>query len=309
MRALSTGGAAAAALALTAGLGLAACSSSSSSSSSTSAAASTSPAAASSSSATASASAAAASSCGTIPTTLPSDPDGVIAALPAALQQLYNGYPVTVYKSAFASWKPKSASNKTIGFLLSETNNGYQLALQAILSGMLKSAGYTVDVPPNALRGIASDAAYLSAYLNAMTTGPVVLVGHSYGGAVITNAATGNPNVKALVYVDAFIPDQGDTLLGILGSTPGSALGGDPSTVFNFVPAGPPTPTTDVYVKPSVFPGAFANDLPAAKGAVHRPGHRSNYRAGRPRKVIAAGLLRGVVTPGRPGGAAARCRP
>ena len=47
-----------------------------------------------------------------IPTTLPSDPDGVIAALPSSLQELYNGYPVTVYKSAFASWKPKSASNK-----------------------------------------------------------------------------------------------------------------------------------------------------------------------------------------------------
>jgi ABC-type sugar transport system substrate-binding protein len=145
MRALSTGGAAAAALALTAGLGLAACSSSSSSSSSQSAAASSSSSAASTPASTASASAAAATSCGTIPTTLPSDPDGVIAALPSSLQELYNGYPVTVYKSAFASWKPKSASNKTIGFLLSETNNGYQLALEAILSGMLKGAGYTVD--------------------------------------------------------------------------------------------------------------------------------------------------------------------
>src|SRR5277367_2626662 len=144
MRPLSTGGAAAAALALAAGLGLAACSSSASSSSTTpaSSAASSSSAAPSS---TASASAASATSCGTIPTTLPSDPDGVIAALPSSLQELYNGYPVTVYKSAFASWKPKSASNKTIGFLLSETNNGYQLALEAILSGMLKGAGYTVD--------------------------------------------------------------------------------------------------------------------------------------------------------------------
>src|ERR1700677_1376317 len=142
MRALSTGGAAAAALALTAGLGLAACSSSSSSSTSTPASSSSSSASASS---TASASAAAATSCGTIPTTLPSDPDGVIAALPSSLQELYNGYPVTVYKSAFASWKPKSAGNKTIGFLLSETDNGYQLALQAILTGMLKGAGYTVD--------------------------------------------------------------------------------------------------------------------------------------------------------------------
>jgi ribose transport system substrate-binding protein len=86
------------------------------------------------------------SSCGTIPNTLPSDPDGVLAALPSSIRGLYNGYPVTVYKSAFASWKPKSSSNKTIGFLLSTTNNGYQLALQAILEGMLKQAGYTVDL-------------------------------------------------------------------------------------------------------------------------------------------------------------------
>ena len=86
-----------------------------------------------------------ATGCGTIPTTLPSDPDGAIAALPSSLQTLYNGYPTTVYKSAFASWKPKSTTNKTVGFLLSETNNGYQLALAAILEGMLKSAGYTVD--------------------------------------------------------------------------------------------------------------------------------------------------------------------
>jgi len=69
----------------------------------------------------------------------------VIAALPSSLQTLYNGYPTTVYKSAFANWKPKSASNKTVGFLLSETNNGYQLALASILEGMLKGAGYTVD--------------------------------------------------------------------------------------------------------------------------------------------------------------------
>jgi ABC-type sugar transport system substrate-binding protein len=149
MRAVQTGGIAA--LALVAGLGLAACSSGSSSSSSSAPASS--PAASSASAATSataaatggSSSTAAAASCGTIPTSLPSDPDGVLAALPDSVRGLYNGYPVPVYKSAFASWKPKSASNKTIGFLLSETNNGYQLALQSILSGMLKSAGYTVD--------------------------------------------------------------------------------------------------------------------------------------------------------------------
>lgn len=118
----------AAALALSAGFGLAACSSGSASSS----------AGASSTAGTA------ASKCGTVPTRLPSDPDGVLAALPKNLRALYNGYPVTVHKSAFASWKPKS-TNKTVGFLLSETNNGYQLALESILGGMLKHAGYKVD--------------------------------------------------------------------------------------------------------------------------------------------------------------------
>jgi ABC-type sugar transport system substrate-binding protein len=139
MRAVQTGGVAA--LALLAGLGLAACSSGSSSSSSSAAASST---GASSTGASGSAAATTSGKCGTIPTTLPSDPDGVLAALPASVRALYNGYPVAVYKSAFASWKPTSSS-KSIGFLLSETNNGYQLALQQILAGMLKSAGYTVD--------------------------------------------------------------------------------------------------------------------------------------------------------------------
>ena len=146
MRAVQPGGIAA--LALAAGLGLAACSSGSSSSSSagqSSTGQSPTASSAGGSSSTAGSSAAAAGTCGTVPTTLPSDPDGVLAALPASLRALYNGYPTGVYKSAFASWKPKSAANKTVGFLLSETNNGYQLALQQILSGMLKSAGYTVD--------------------------------------------------------------------------------------------------------------------------------------------------------------------
>jgi ABC-type sugar transport system substrate-binding protein len=141
MRAVQPGGIAA--LALAAGLGLAACSSGSSSSSSPQASSAATGTSSASSSATATP--AAAGTCGTIPTTLPSDQDRVLAALPASLRALYNGYPTGVYKSAFASWKPKSAANKTVGFLLSETNNGYQLALQQILSGMLKSAGYTVD--------------------------------------------------------------------------------------------------------------------------------------------------------------------
>jgi ABC-type sugar transport system substrate-binding protein len=148
MRAVQTGGIAA--LALAAGLGLAACSSGSSSSSSAGQSSTGQSSSTAQSSSTGGSSGTAGSSstggkCGTVPTTLPSDPDGVLAALPASLRALYNGYPTGVYKSAFASWKPKSAASKTIGFLLSETNNGYQLALQQILAGLLKSAGYTVD--------------------------------------------------------------------------------------------------------------------------------------------------------------------
>src|SRR6266852_9619992 len=72
---------------------------------------------------------------------------------------------------------------------------------------LLQDQGYTVYAPANPLRGLASDSAYIADFLHAIA-GPIVLVGHSYGGAVITNAATGNPNVKALVFIDAFAPDQ-----------------------------------------------------------------------------------------------------
>ena len=71
----------------------------------------------------------------------------------------------------------------------------------------LQADGYTVYAPPNPLQGLAYDPAYLADFLHSIS-GPIVLVGHSYGGAVITNAATGDPQVKALVYVDAFAPAQ-----------------------------------------------------------------------------------------------------
>jgi pimeloyl-ACP methyl ester carboxylesterase len=132
----------------------------------------------------------------------------------------------------------------------------------------LQDDGYTVDAPPNPLRGLASDPAYLADFLKTIT-GPIVLVGHSYGGAVITNAATGNPQVKALVYVDAFIPDQGESLLQLVGARPGSCLTAKPATVFNFVPY-PGAPKGDVmlYLKPNVFVSCFTNGLPASEATV-----------------------------------------
>jgi pimeloyl-ACP methyl ester carboxylesterase len=132
----------------------------------------------------------------------------------------------------------------------------------------LQSEGYTVDAPPNPLRSLRGDAATIADFLHTIK-GPIVLVGHSYGGAVITNAATGNPNVKALVYVDAFAPAKGESALGLDSTQPGSALGAGPTKVFNFVPyPGAPKGDALLYIKPAVFEQAFANGLPAREGAV-----------------------------------------
>jgi len=133
---------------------------------------------------------------------------------------------------------------------------------------LLQRAGYTVLNAPNPLRGLADDSASVAAFVNQATTGPVVLVGHSYGGAVITNAALAAPRVKALTYVDAYAPDQGETVIGLTGAQPGSALAGPVESVFDVVqdpkmPAG----DVDLYVKRNLFPGAFAAHLPAAAGA------------------------------------------
>ena len=87
----------------------------------------------------------------------------------------------------------------------------------------LQHDGYTVYAPPDPLQGLKYDTATLKDFLGTIP-GPIVLVGHSYGGMVITNAATGNKNVKALVYDDAFIPAKGDTAGSLSGARPGSCL-------------------------------------------------------------------------------------
>ena len=159
---------------------------------------------------------------------------------------------------------------------------------------ILHEDGYTVYAPPNPLRGVAADSAYLNDFLtqNADIAGqPVVLVGHSYGGFVITNAAVGDPAVKALVYVDAYLPKRGDTLKSL--TTAGSCFAADPSTVFDPVPyPGGPAGDVDLYVKQSVFPRCFANGLPASEAAAlavtQRPlplsalDEQSGARPGRP---------------------------
>jgi pimeloyl-ACP methyl ester carboxylesterase len=138
----------------------------------------------------------------------------------------------------------------------------------------LQRAGYTVDAPPDPLQGLAYDSATLADYLRAIS-GPIILVGHSYGGAVITNAATGDPNVKALVYVDAFIPAQGETLLQLITAQPGSCLALNPADVFAPVSfPGAASGDEDLYLQTApdgAYPGfaqCFANGLPASEAAV-----------------------------------------
>lgn len=154
----------------------------------------------------------------------------------------------------------------------------------------LQDDGYTVVAAANPLRSLSGDAAYVRALLETLT-GPIVLVGHSYGGAVITNAATGNPNINALVYVNAFAPDAGETPTELAG--PDSALSvPDPTTIFDFVPATlPPTAATDLYLKRSTVFTSFAPGLstddkalvaatqrPATIGALNEPSGTPAWR-------------------------------
>jgi pimeloyl-ACP methyl ester carboxylesterase len=143
----------------------------------------------------------------------------------------------------------------------------------------LQDRGFTVVAPPNPLRGPAADAAYLASYLRTIS-GPIVLVAHSYGGFVATNAATGNTNVKALVYIDAFIPDEGETLGGL---TAGSGSCVDDSA-FNAVPF---DGGVDLYLRWEAnppYPGfteCFANGVgpktAAVLAAVQRPAALAQY--------------------------------
>jgi pimeloyl-ACP methyl ester carboxylesterase len=129
----------------------------------------------------------------------------------------------------------------------------------------LRSQGFTVLAPPNLLRGVEADAAYIASFIAQRTSGPIVLVGHSYGGFVITNAAADGGDVKALVYVDAFVPDEGEIVFGILGGS-GSALDvPDPTTVLDIAGyPGAPEGDAEAFLKPDTVHTFFAQDLSEA---------------------------------------------
>lgn len=135
----------------------------------------------------------------------------------------------------------------------------------------LQQDGYAVAAPANPLRGLPTDTAYIASFLKSVK-GPIVLVGHSYGGAVITNAAAGNPHVKALVYVAAFVPDKGEVLGELIQKYPGSEI----QAALDPVPFTNADGTTgeDLYLRPDRFHDVFAADVPRRTTRVMASGQR-----------------------------------
>ena len=130
---------------------------------------------------------------------------------------------------------------------------------------LLQKAGFTVYAPPNTLRGLAADSAVIANFVKAIP-GPVVLVGHSYGGSVISVASASMTNVKALVYIDAFAPDAGESPLSLLASGGGPP---PPKDLFTAVPFQTATGgDADVYFSPKYYGAVFASDVPPAMTAV-----------------------------------------
>jgi pimeloyl-ACP methyl ester carboxylesterase len=136
---------------------------------------------------------------------------------------------------------------------------------------LLEAKGLTVTAPPNPLRGIAFDSAYIKSALQQIE-GPILLVGHSYGGAVITNAATDVPNVVGLVYVAAFAPDEGEVLGAVTPTSKDSVLNTALAPVQ--YPSNGGT-ATEFYIDRAKVREAFAGDLPddqvALIAATQRP--------------------------------------
>ena len=141
------------------------------------------------------------------------------------------------------------------------------------VASRLREQGYPVLAFSNPLRGPVSDGEYLRQFLSTVT-GPIVLVGHSYGGAVITNAATGNPNVKGLIYVAAYAPAAGESVAAA------NTLGGGHTAVTDHLVIRPypgaPSGDADAYIDPAWFGKLFCQDLPRKDAAFlavsQRPG-------------------------------------
>lgn len=133
---------------------------------------------------------------------------------------------------------------------------------------ILQKDGYRVVAAANPLRSVSSDAAYVSDIV-ASIAGPVVLVGHSYGGQVITSAANGRENVKSLVYVAAFAPDEGEAAADLAGKFPGGTLGQALAAPVKLADGG-----TDLSIDQEKFHDQFAYDVGVDDAALMAAGQR-----------------------------------
>ena len=149
----------------------------------------------------------------------------------------------------------------------------------ALVTERLIAAGVPVTAIVNPLRGVASDAAYVASFINQID-GTVLAVGHSYGGAIITNAVSRTTNVVGLVYVAAFAPDEGETVAGMIGRSKDSIL---TTAMLEYrYPTGNGDETaTELIIDPTKFRDVFSADLPQRESDVY----------GLSQRPIAAGAL------------------
>ena len=133
---------------------------------------------------------------------------------------------------------------------------------------ILEKDGYPVIAAANPLRGVASDAQSVASIVKSVKT-PVVLVGHSYGGAVISHAAYGSQNVKALVYVAAFTPEKGETAAELSGRFPGGTLASALAAPVDLADGG-----KDLYIQQDKFHDQFAADVSEADARLMAAGQR-----------------------------------
>jgi pimeloyl-ACP methyl ester carboxylesterase len=141
----------------------------------------------------------------------------------------------------------------------------------------LQEQGIPVMAPANPLRSVSGDAAYIASVVNQIP-GPVLLVGHSYGGVVISNASPQAENVVGLVYVCAFIPDEGEALQTLAEQATDSLLGSNLRPAQ--YPSGGEEPGIELYIDPAVFHEVFCADLPAEQAAIMAVSQRPGAAAG-----------------------------
>ena len=192
----------------------------------------------------------------TVASSKPSRIGVVIAASAVALVALA-GCATTPVVATESSQTPVDSSKPTIVMVHGAWSDASPFDA---VSDELRADGYAVVNFANPLRALGSDTEYLASFLETRTDGPVVLVGHSYGGALISGAALSDPDVTALVYVNGFVPEEGETILE-LSSKAGPV---DADALFDMAPF-PGDHNVDLYLKPDAFAGGFSNGLTDAQ--------------------------------------------